>query len=273
MSGRPGRRRRIRGNELSRIESRLGTRDLAIVLTVARLRLVTARQLERLHFSSLDSFQSRARTRMRVLARLVSWRVLSTLPRRIGGVRAGSAGLIFTLDAVGQQIAQMHGDGNPPALTPGLRFIQHTLAVSELYVALVDLARLQGFTMPVFDTEPRCWWPNGLGGTLKPDAFFVLVRNGYANVWWLEQDMKTEHLPTIRRKLAAYLDFHRRGQLGPTGIMPRVLVSVPDAARRQAVEEVIRTLPEPALALFLVAESSHAAEYLGYVLRNETSGG
>jgi Replication-relaxation len=272
MSGRSRRQRLIRGNRLSRVESDLGTRDLAILLTVARLRLVTARQIERLHFSALDSGSSRARIRMRVLARLVSWRVLATLPRRIGGVRAGSAGLVITLDAVGQQIAQMHGDGNPPAGAPGLRFIQHTLAVSELYVSLVELCRLRDCALPVFDTEPRCWWPNGLGGTLKPDAFFVLVRHGYANVWWLEQDMKTEHLPTIRRKLTAYLDFNRRGQLGPTGIMPRILVAVPDEARKRAIEEVIRKLPEPASELIRVVESYRASEYLGDVLQRETSG-
>jgi hypothetical protein len=266
MSGRTRRQVRVSANMLARTIARLGPRDIEIVLTIARLRLVSSSQLDRLHFLLFSSAKSRVMVRSRVLSRLVAWRVLATLPRRVGGVRAGSAGLVFTLDTVGQQVAQMHGDGNPPAHEPGVRFIQHTLAVSELYVALVELSRLHGFTVPVFDTEPRCWWPNGLGGTLKPDAFFVLVRSGHANVWWLEQDMKTEHLPTIRKKLAAYLDLLRRGQVGPTGIMPRILLSVPDEDRQRSIEEVIRRLPEPAPRLFHVMESRYAAEYLGKVV-------
>jgi hypothetical protein len=262
MSGRTRRQVRVSANMLARIIARLGSRDIEIVLTIARLRLVSSSQLDRLHFLSFSSAKSRVMVRSRALSRLVAWRVLATLPRRVGGVRAGSAGLVFTLDTVGQQVAQMYGDGNPPAHEPGVRFIQHTLAVSELYVALVELSRLHGFTMPVFDTEPRCWRPNGLGGSLKPDAFFVLAEGGHANVWWLEQDMKTEHLPTIRRKLVVYLDLLRRGQVGPTGIMPRILLSVPDEGRLCAVEEVIRRLPEPAPRLFQVVQSQHAAEYL-----------
>ena len=39
--------------------------------------------------------------RRRVLGRLVQARVLGTLERRIGGVRAGSQGLVFFLDVAG----------------------------------------------------------------------------------------------------------------------------------------------------------------------------
>src|SRR5260370_38390012 len=95
MSGRTRRQARVSANLLARIIAQLGTRDIQIVMTVARVRVVSALQLERVHFISVDAPQSRARTRMRVLARLVSWRVLATLPRPFGGCRAASSRLAF----------------------------------------------------------------------------------------------------------------------------------------------------------------------------------
>ena len=54
---------------------------------------------------------------------------------------------------------------------PGERTLQHILGVSELYVALAELGRTAGFTVAGFEAEPGCWWPNGLGGYVKPDAY------------------------------------------------------------------------------------------------------
>lgn len=49
-----------------------------------------------------------------------------------------------------------------------------------------------------------------------------------------------------RRKLVAYLDFARSGHVGPDGITPRVLLTVPDGRRLAAVRDLVETLPEPA---------------------------
>lgn len=260
---------RVREAHVSWLAERLGERDRAILGSVARLRLTSSIQLERLHFTDIAP-ASRARLRRRVLARLVAWRVLVPLARRIGGVRAGSAGLVFALDTAGQYLAQLTGaDGDVRrSSTPGVMFVQHTLAVSELYVSLMELARPGGFQVATFEAEPRCWWPNGLGGWLKPDAYLVLAVQGYADAWWLEQDMGTEHLPTIRRKLSVYLDFVKRGQQGPISrTVPRVLVAVPNEARQRAIETVIRRLPEPASKLFHVATTPQTPSYLLRVLR------
>jgi hypothetical protein len=203
-----------------------------------------------------------------VLARLVAWRVLTTLERRIGGVRAGSSGLVYALDSAGVWLsAGTDGQGIRRSELPGVAFVGHTLAVSELYVSLVELGRAEHVELSEFVTEPRSWWPNGLGGWLKPDAYLSLATADYADAWWIEMDMGTEHLPTIRRKVRAYLDFAQRGQVGPSGVMPRVLVSVPDERRRAAVARVIRGLPDPAAELMHVSTAAETARYIMRVLR------
>ncbi len=260
---------RVRLRHVEWVAERTGVRDRAIVGTVARLRLVSGAQLERLHFHDLSP-SARARVRRRVLARLVAWRVLLTLERRIGGVRAGSSGLVFALDTAGVHLApRVDGvrDGARRAELPGVAFVGHTLAVSELYVSVMELGRAAGVEVTAFDSEPRSWWPNGLGGWLKPDAYLSVATADYADAWWVEMDMGTEHLPTIRRKLRTYLDFAQRGQAGPSGVMPRVLVSVPDERRREAVKGVIRRLHDPAQELVHVSTAPETPQHLMRVLR------
>jgi hypothetical protein len=260
--------RRVRQRHVEWVADRLGERDRTILDTVNRLRLVTGRQIERLHFADV-SLSVRARVRRRVLARLVVWRVLLTLERRIGGVRAGSSGLVFALDSAGQRLAwSASGTVRRPEL-PGLPFVTHQLAVSELYAGLVELAGTEGFTVSDFTTEPACWWPNGVGGWLKPDAYLSLTAGDVTDAWWIEQDMATEHLPTMRRKLRAYLDFAARGQVGPTGVMPRVLVCVPDSSRQDAIAGAIVRLPAPADALLHVTTAGNAPLFLLTTLRSE----
>lgn len=142
----------------------------------------------------------------------------------------------------------------------------HTLAVSELYVALVERSHIGQFELDDFQTEPAAWVRDGLGGWLKPDAFAKLRAGTVHDYWWLEADLATESLPTVRSKLLAYLDFVARGQLGPDDIVPRVLVGVPGKARLTAVQRIVNTLPPPADHMFRVAELSNAATVMEQVL-------
>ncbi|HSV67556.1 MAG TPA: replication-relaxation family protein [Mycobacteriales bacterium] len=262
---------RVRMAHVEWVAERLSTRDQAILASVERLRLVSGAQLERLHFHELSS-PSRARTRRRVLARLAAWRVLLSLERRIGGVRAGSSGLVFTLDTTGLRLAQLaaHLRGTASArrpAEPSAALLRHTLAVTELYVSLAELSRTGGFQLSDYQTEPSCWHPTGYGGWLKPDAYLTLSTNQFDDYWWIEADQGTEHLPTIRRKLSVYLDHLNTGGSGPGGITPRVLVMVPAEARRSAIAEVIRHLPEPTGKLLHVVTEDHAPKYLLQALR------
>lgn len=256
---------RVRQAHVEWVDARLSERDRKIIATVDRLRLVSSTQLERLHFLDLSP-NVRGRIRRRVLARLVAWRVLLTLERRIGGIRAGSAGLVFALDTAGRQLAQLDGSAVRRPREPSVVLLGHSLAASELYVSLVELSRTGEFTVADYRTEPACWQALPLGGWLKPDAYLKLSAATFDDHWWVEIDKGTEHLPVIRRKLLTYLDHANSGGLGPAGVLPRVLVTVPNEARQAAIAGVIARLPDADKLIHATTEG-HAPEYLLRVLR------
>lgn len=256
MTGRGQGPQRVRVPYVERLVERLSARDWAIIGTVDRLGLVSGLQIERLHFSQLPE-RSRSVMRWRILKRLVDARVLVPLDRRIGTARQGSAKLRYALDSAGQRLARLQANRISPDVrvrrprVPGERFVAHMLAVSELYVALVEQSRHGWSGLAGFQVEAA--WPNGLGGWLRPDAFVQLQHRAVTDYWWYEADLATESLPTIRAKLLAYLDFVQRGQLGPDGIVPRVLIGVPTSQRLTALQAVVNNLPSPAEVMFLVA--------------------
>ena len=261
------RARPIRLSHVERLLAMLSERDWAIIEDVDRLRLVSGAQIERLHFATFSSAHSRSVKRGHVLKRLVNARVLVPFERRIGAPRGGSDVISYALDSGGLQLmrlrANAEGRDRPvrrPRL-PGERFVAHTLAVSELYVSLIERSRIGRFALDNFPTESAAAVRDGLGGWLKPDAF-VKLRLDDGNIsdyWWVEVDLATESLPTIRAKLRAYLDFVERGQLGPEGVVPRVIVGVPDERRRVAVQREVNTLPTLAGYLFRVTELANMA--------------
>lgn len=261
MSGAAERRqpadRRSSAHQVEWVRERLSARDWAILTDLDHLRVLSADQLERLHFTSLSG-RSREVVRGRVLRRLVTWRVVSPLGRRIGGTKRGSSPTVYALDVTGQRLMWERRAAMLPTSRvrrprpPGERFLAHTVAVSELYTVLVSHTAQLGVTLAAFDAEPAAWWPDGRGW-LKPDAYLRLSAPQFDDHWWVEIDRATESLPTLRRKLNAYLDFYQRGQLGPNGVMPRVLISTVTEWRRDALRDLVEHLPEPANALFTVA--------------------
>lgn len=256
---------RVTAAYIAWVESRLSDRDQQVMQTVADLRLVSGKQLDALCFLELQG-RSRSVVRGRVVARLVSWRVLQLVDRRIGGPQPGSATPIYSLDVVGHALTAAKTIKLAPV--PGERFRAHTLAISQL---CADLALLVhdggGVRLHEFVTEPGSWWPDGLGGYLKPDAYLQLRMTGAALHAWAEIDRSTESIPTLTRKLRTYLDFIERGHVGPNGVVPQVLITVIDARRERAVHELVARLPPPADALFVVARDDVAALALLGLLR------
>ncbi len=270
--GRAGAPRRVRGAYVEWVAERLSDRDGQIIEAVNRLRLVSGSQLERLCFSSLAG-HARTVVRGRVLRRLVQWQVLALLPRRIGGAARGSAGAVFALGVVGTRLCTERQAATNAASrvrhpgAPTERSIRHTLAVSEVCVGLVERARTEGVHIAAFEAEPASWWPNGVGGFIKPDAYAILTWGNVREHWWIEVDLATESLPIMKRKLMAYVDFVERGQFGPHGLIPRVLVSTVTPERRAALHSIVTRLPEPAAALFVVLVDSEATVYPLWSLR------
>ncbi|MFC6021878.1 replication-relaxation family protein [Plantactinospora solaniradicis] len=260
--------KRISFKQVEWVRARLAERDWQIIHAIDQLRVVTGEHIEKLLFADLASARSRVVSRGRVLRRLVAWHVLIPLDRRIGGPGRGSSKSVFALDSLGQRLLthRQQAEGQARRVrrpgTPTERSLRHALAVSELYVRLICLGRLQGFMVAEYSVEPR--WPDGVGGQLGPDAYVRLELGDVVDHWAIEVDRSTEALETtLRRKLTAYLDFARRGgQLRTHGVMPRVLVSCTKEGRPEAVEALVRRLPSPAHALFAVVQHDEASAFL-----------
>jgi hypothetical protein len=234
----------------------LSSRQYAILTELQRVRLLSGRQLERLHFAHLATPNARGSARRRTLGSLVSAGLVTTLPRRIGGERAGSAGLVYTLDARGQRLLADSGPNDRRVRRPwsiGWPFVQHSLAVAELYVRLRELEARHSIRLLHFAAEPAAWYRSHQG-ILKPDAWAVFETADWEEHWWLEVDRATESLPTLERKLRQYVAFATSGQVGPLGVTPRVLFAVPTAERLTAARRLIESLPTPADQLIELRE-------------------
>lgn len=239
--------RRITTAQLATLADQLSERDKTILADLERVRVLTGAQLQRLHFDPINT-ASRARDRRRVLQRLTDLDLVFTLERRIGGIRAGSAGHIYTLTPAGRRLQALHhGQQLTKRLrrtrTPGAPFLDHALAISDIYVTLVEASHHHDFQVCTFHAEPACWHPTGQGRYLHPDAYLVLTTSAYQDCWWLEIDQATESLPRITRKCRTYLDFLIHGGIGPDDVPPRILFTTPDADRNDAIRKVITTLP------------------------------
>jgi hypothetical protein len=253
-------RQRITLAGLERLAEQLSNRDLEVVATLARVRVASFRQLERLHFAGHPP-QSAARLCRRTLARLVDRRVLARLDRRIGGVRAGSSGFVYALDTVGQRLAGARGPAGGERLrrpwTPSDRFLAHALEVSELWVGLVEAERRDELDVLGFQAEPASWrrftGPGGETITLKPDAHLVLGLGQYEHHYFVEIDRATESPLAVGRQLTAYRQYWSSGQeQARSGLFPVVVIAVPDQRRRDSVVKVAASQPPETWEIFRV---------------------
>jgi Replication-relaxation len=239
-------------------------RDRAIVETVARLTLVSGRQLTDLFFGDVPHPGTRTRRAGRVLGRLVEQRVLDRLGRRRGGFGGGSSAWVYALGPAGRRmVAYWAGEGLPrsrSAQEPGAMWTAHTLAVSDLYVRLRQAGRVE---LLDFDAEPACWRRysrlGGAMGVLKPDAFVRLGVGEFEDSFFVEVDLGSEHRGQLTGQHHAYGEYFRSGvEQAKTGVFPGVLWIVPDAQRLTLLADIHRGLPEQTRRLFTVAISEQA---------------
>ncbi|MGH2911955.1 MAG: replication-relaxation family protein, partial [Solirubrobacteraceae bacterium] len=259
-------RRRLSARQLEAISQQLTDRDRQALLQVSRFGVMSGRQLQALLWSG-GSPSARGRVARRGLSRLARLDVLQPLARRVGGERSGSASTTFAVGRAGQYLL---GSGRRvrAAHTPGARYLAHRLAVAELYVELVETGRHGGSVeLLSFDPEPECWRPYMTGfatrQVLKPDAYLLLATATREFAWFIEQDMATEALPTIKAKALRYHDYYRTGsEQTERGMFPRVLWIVPDTRRAEQVAETLGRLPAQAQHLQLVTTTTEATTLL-----------
>jgi Replication-relaxation len=256
---------------VARLAHELTPREKAVVESLDRLRLASVKQLERLHFTA-ESERANARQARRTLQRLSELRVVHLLDRRVGGVRAGSRGSVYALDVAGQRLASACGPAGGIRIrrpwTQGSAFLAHQLAITELYVRLVQVARTGRVDLLDFEAEPLSWRTfTGLGGAqtvLKPDAFLRVGLGDFEDAYFIEVDRATHSGPSVARKLSLYRRYRQTGreQRRWSGVFPKVLVLVPSEARRAALVEVAAKQAADSWPLFQIARYDNAIEIL-----------
>jgi hypothetical protein len=242
------------------VRRRLGERDVAVLSSLARLRLLTSDHIQRLHhYEGVTA--SRPRRTRGTLKRLHDLHLVIRMSRVIGGIRAGSTGYIYGLSGLGQAVLDISG-------TYGRRrrnvwetkpyFQDHVLAVAELCVRLIEVCRGGNAELLAFDAEPACWRKHtGSGGdllTLKPDAYVRVGIGEFERHAFVEVDLATESPNTIHRKCQAFVAYWRSGlEQHRHDVFPSVLWLVPDGQRLQRLTEVVRHLSQETHDLFSVA--------------------
>jgi hypothetical protein len=263
----------VTAERLHWIAGEMEERDWTVLSFLSATRLASGRQLARRHWGAAEEGDSaEARAARRTLKRLGDWRVLDWLPRRVGGRRAGSAGMVYSVGVAGVKLLAQRGFQPRRLEAPGTLYVAHTLAITELVVALHEADRageLELIETP--QSEPACWRGFiGVGGgrvVLKPDLF-VRIGAGSASEdrWMIEVDLDTEARGTLRAKAERYLAHYRSGsEQGTHGAYPRVLWAVPT---EQRAGQLIDAMPDEASRLFAVCLLGEAVAYLAAEARS-----
>lgn len=223
----------------------LSDRDCDILDLVADHRFLRADQIRRLHFADLGTEPARARACSRVLRRLAAAKLIRLVERRVGGVKRGSAAGVWCLGPVGYRVMKRvrvrvtrpHEFGRP-------EFLEHTLAIAEARVRLVEASRAGQFELAKVQLEPDAWrgFPGPLGAplSLRPDIFVITAAGDYETHWFVEIDRGTESMPRITKKCARYQAHFQSGiEQATHGVYPVVQWVVPDRRRAESVRRVI----------------------------------
>ncbi|GAA1508623.1 replication-relaxation family protein [Nocardioides humi] len=253
------------GPKLLELAEQLSERDQRVLGSLEEFRLLDTRQLQRLHFADHATPLAAARATARAMQRLEGLGLVAALERRIGGVRRGSASYIWQLAATGerylrtlhrhadQQSGQWGSRRRRRYMEPGVTFVNHTLAVNDVAVGLLEASRdVASFAVEELVPEPRNWrsflGPGGETRWLKPDLTAVAImadeEGEYEEHAFLEIDLGTEHLPRIQAKCRVYADYAATGAYqAEHGLFPAVVWLSPSPARRAALSAAVATTP------------------------------
>ncbi|MDQ3763035.1 MAG: replication-relaxation family protein [Actinomycetota bacterium] len=264
---------RLTTARLRQLAAELPDRYTEPVLHLSRARALSGGQLDRLLRQPGTTPKTAERARQRAMTHLCHLGLAATLERRIGGVRAGSAGYVHVLTPAGHKLAALLTGQQPPrrirhSRAPGPMFIAHALDTAEIYVQLTEHSRAGSFRVAAFITEPDSWWQES-GIVLRPDAYTRLATPTHRDCWWLEIDRDTESIPRLREKFRDYLDHANYGGTGPDDALPRVLVTAPTPRRCAVTSDLITGLPPPAAELFAVCEHTQAVRELTKALHDQ----
>ena len=258
--------------DLATLTDQLIERDYELLENVEKYRLLTSKHLQRLHFNPAHPSQlAAARACHRTLVRLRELGVLKALQRRIGGARSGSAGFVWYLGPAGERLLRnLHPDakrGRRNYREPSRHFVDHTLAVAELAVQTIEVARSGVIEVLQIEAEPSSWQQSvsrfGTVQTLKPDLRLVTASGEYEHHWFIEVDMASEHLPVIVRQCIAYHAHRATGRYqAEHNLYPAVVWVVPAEHRRRQLQAGIAAEKQLDARLFTIVTPSQVTDLL-----------
>jgi len=217
---------------LRQAADQLTDKQTAVLRFLQAHRLATTVQLARMHRGDHATASSALRQTARALKRMATLHLVRTLDRRVGGARAGSTGLVWSLTDTGARLLRLiYGVGHARryrATEPGAMFTEHTLAVTELVVRLDEALRNGLVERVVVEPEPDCWrrylGPHGVLLTLKPDLSASTTTAEYADEWFFEVDQGTENPARVVAKCQQYAAHRQQGtEQRDRGVYPAVV--------------------------------------------------
>ena len=237
--------KRLSKNQVYELLDRLGERDIDALTLLSKCRYLTTAQIMRLFIPLTSTPTAQKRTATRMMYKLRSYGLVRSFDRRIGGVRAGSSSYVWHLSEAGFRFLSLKNhtdeDKRPHRLLePTQLYLDHTLAVSELYVRLVELQRSdEDIKLESVQWEPECWRKyskNSHNLKLKPDLFFSIRNGDYEDRWFVEVDCDSESIPVVLRKCERYHEYFRTGlEQQKYHVFPATVWVVPTEERKQNI--------------------------------------
>lgn len=260
---------RLSHRRLLELDLSLSSRDRETLLAIQRHRYLMTGQVKRLLFIDAATDTAALRAASRCLKKLRELGLIDALSRRIGGVRAGSASLVWHLSHAGERLLRLHEHKPKPvrrAFEPSPYFLAHTLAVAEISIQLVEMCRGNGMELASLQPEPECWRSysgRGVQLSLKPDLYAVTISGDYEDRWFFEVDLDTESPAKVLEKCQRYHQYYRSGlEQKESGVFPLTVWIVPDKTRKQHLLEHIRLAFDKQPRLFAVITAGELEELI-----------
>lgn len=239
----------------------MNPQEQAILTLLAECRMATTQQIARLMFNDSISKRSSLRRTNRTTRVLAQKQLIYALPRKIGGWTKGSASYIWRITHRGLQDLKKHS----PHISlryrnryyPTQHHVEHTLAVTELFVQLKELERQSHVNVLTFQFEPKSWrsYSNRLAEIrhLKPDAYSVVAVGEFEDSYFFELDRSSESLHRVVNTCKKYIHYYHSGiEQHERDVFPFVVWVVPDDKRQRAIQSAINEALDQFQVLFTV---------------------
>lgn len=240
----------LTATQLELIRSKLTDRDKRLLSFMRNLRYMKTEQVRRLFFPQTDTdtlHASKVRT-FKTLNRLMGYGLIDQYEKRIGGIRAGSKGIIWHVTESGARLLALGTERQTARkrfLEPAPTFLRHTIAVTETFVQIVEICRDDPvMKLRNIQVEPDCWREyrkNDKAISLRPDLYAKIITGEYFDHLFVEMDLDTEAPSAVVEKCRRYHEYYKTGvEQKASGAFPLVLWIVPDENRKNKLTEAIR---------------------------------